>query len=111
MPRIRRVLETALYCERLGPTAAFYRTLLDGDVLLDSERLVALDGGEGTVLLLFQRGQSAVPLETPGGLIPAHDGTGPTHVAFAIDAEELGEWEERLGELGIEIGGRGGGGG
>jgi len=103
MPRIRRLLETALYCEQLGPTAEFYQKLLDGDVLLESNRLVALDVGEGTVLLLFQRGESSTPLETPGGLIPAHDGSGPTHLAFAIDAEEFGDWEQQLVALGIEI--------
>ena len=103
MPRIRRMLETALYCERLGPTADFYRTLLDGEVLLESKRLVALDVGEGTVLLLFQRGESSEPVETPGGVIPAHDGSGPTHLAFAIAAEEFADWEERLGALGIEV--------
>jgi catechol-2,3-dioxygenase len=103
MPRIRRVLETALYCERLGRTAEFYRTLLGGEALLESERLVALDAGEGTVLLLFQRGQSSTPLPTPGGLIPAHDGSGPTHLAFAIDAADFGDWEQRLVALEIEI--------
>jgi catechol 2,3-dioxygenase-like lactoylglutathione lyase family enzyme len=103
MPHIRRVLETALYCDRLDRTAAFYRTLLGADPLLESERLVALDACEGTVLLLFQRGQSSQPLDTPGGRIPAHDGSGPTHIAFAIDVGDFEEWERRLGELGIEI--------
>jgi catechol 2,3-dioxygenase-like lactoylglutathione lyase family enzyme len=103
MPRIRRVLETALYCDRLEQTAGFYRDLLGGEPLLESERLVALDGGEGTVLLLFQRGQSSAPLATPGGVIPPHGGSGPSHLAFAIDAEEFGGWETRLAELGVAI--------
>jgi catechol 2,3-dioxygenase-like lactoylglutathione lyase family enzyme len=102
MPRVKRVLETALYCERLDRTAAFYRRLL-GPPLLESERLVALDAGEGTVLLLFQRGQSSRPLPTPGGIIPPHDGSGPTHVAFAVDSAELVSWEAQLTAWGIEI--------
>lgn len=103
MPRIRQVLETALYCDRLGRTAEFYGRLLGGEPLLESERLVALDAGGGTVLLLFQKGQSSVPLSTPGGLIPAHDGSGPTHLAFAIDAADFAAWEERLSTSGVEI--------
>jgi catechol-2,3-dioxygenase len=103
MPRIHRVLETALYCERLAQTAQFYRALLGGEPLLESERLVALDAGGGTVLLLFQKGQSSTPLKTPGGVIPAHDGSGPTHVAFAIEADDLPAWEKRLAASGVEI--------
>jgi catechol 2,3-dioxygenase-like lactoylglutathione lyase family enzyme len=102
MPHIRRVLETALYCDRLDRTAAFYRRLF-GTPLYQSERLVALDAGEGTVLLLFQRGQSARPLPTAGGVIPPHDGSGPTHVAFAVDPAELAGWEAQLAAWEIEI--------
>ena len=103
MPRIRRVLETALYCDRVESTAAFYRSILDRDPLLVSGRLVALDDGEGTVLLLFQRGESTAPLSTPGGVVPGHDGSGPVHLAFAIAADEVAAWAGRLRELGIEI--------
>src|SRR5262249_6829213 len=66
------------------------------------ERLVAFDAGEGTVLLLFQRG-AAGDLETPGGVIPGHESGGPGHLAFAIDAVALADWEARLGALGIPI--------
>ncbi len=55
--------------------------------MLDTDRLVAIDAGEGTVLLLFQKG-AATPLEMPGGLIPAHESSGPGHFAFAIDAAD-----------------------
>jgi catechol 2,3-dioxygenase-like lactoylglutathione lyase family enzyme len=54
------------------------------------------------VLLLFQRGNSGA-LETAGGLVPGHDGSGPVHLAFAIDTPELAAWELRLAHLGIEI--------
>ena len=36
-------------------SAAFYTTLLDVTPMLETDRLVAIDAGEGTVLLLFQR--------------------------------------------------------
>lgn len=101
-PRVRRLLETALYCEDLARTAAFYQTLLNATPMLSGDRLVALDTGEQTVLLLFQRGNSG-PLETPGGLVPGHHGDGPVHLAFAIDAPDVASWEARLAELGITI--------
>src|SRR5262249_33423453 len=40
MAVIRRILETALYCEDLKLTSGFYRRLLRTNVLLESERLV-----------------------------------------------------------------------
>jgi catechol 2,3-dioxygenase-like lactoylglutathione lyase family enzyme len=101
-PRVRRVLETALDCGDLARTAAFYKALLDVTPMLDTDRLVAIDAGEGTVLLLFQAG-AAGPLEMPGGLIPGHESSGPGHFALAIDAADVPVWESRLAELGIPI--------
>jgi catechol 2,3-dioxygenase-like lactoylglutathione lyase family enzyme len=100
--RVRRILETALYCEDLAGTAAFYQSLLDLKPMLSGDRLVALDAGQQTVLLLFQRGNSGA-LETPGGLVPGHDGSGPVHLAFAVDTEDLPAWETRLAKLAVLI--------
>jgi catechol 2,3-dioxygenase-like lactoylglutathione lyase family enzyme len=102
VPRIRRVLETALDCDDLPRSAAFYRNLLGIVPMLDTERLVAMDTGEGTVLLLFQKG-AASSVALPGGLVPGHDAGGAGHFAFAIDADALAAWEARLGELRIPI--------
>jgi len=99
---IRRILETALYGADLMQTADFYQKLLGVEPMLSGDRLVALDAGQGTILLLFQRGNSGA-LETPGGLVPGHDGSGPVHLAFAIDTGDLAPWESRLRHLGIEI--------
>lgn len=55
------------------------------------------------MLLLFQRGKSTASLSTPGGVVPGHDGSGPTHLAFAVDVEELPEWERMLDEWGIAV--------
>jgi len=101
-PPIKRILETALYCGDLARTAEFYQQLLGVAPMLSGDRLVALDAGQGTVLLLFQRGNSGA-LETPGGLVPGHDGSGPVHIAFAIDASQLAAWESRLAHLGIDV--------
>jgi catechol 2,3-dioxygenase-like lactoylglutathione lyase family enzyme len=102
MPRVRRVLETALECDDLPRTAAFYLLLLEATPMLSSDRLVAIDAGGRTVLLLFQKGHTG-PLETPGGLIPGHAGDGGGHLAFAIDPDDLPSWEARLAALAIEV--------
>jgi catechol 2,3-dioxygenase-like lactoylglutathione lyase family enzyme len=102
MPRVRRVLELALYCDDLARTAAFYERLLEATPMLAGDRLVALDAGEGTVLLLFQRGNSGA-LDTAGGLVPGHDGAGPVHLAFAIGDSDVPQWESRLCALGIDV--------
>ena len=99
---IRRLLETALYSDDVATTATFYEHLLGRPPMLQSDRLVAFDAGEATVLLIFHRGH-AQPLPTSGGLVPGHDGAGPVHIAFAIDRSDLTRWELRLEALGIPI--------
>lgn len=103
MPRIRRVLETALYVRELARSTAFYRDVLGLEVMTGSDRFTALDAGDGTVLLLFLEGGTTEGLETPGGTIPSHDGRGPAHFAFAIDAGDLDPWREALGAAGISV--------
>ena len=99
----RRVLETAVYCDVLARTADFYKKVFTLEPMLEGDRLVAFDAGEGTVLLLFQRGQSSLALETPGGLVPGHHSTGPAHLAFAIETSDIPLWIERLDDLGVGI--------
>src|SRR4051794_27444800 len=98
--RPRRVLETALYCDDV-PTAARFYTALGLTPIFESERLIAMDGGEGTIVLLFRRGHTANGLATPGGFVPGHDGSGPAHMTFAIDTADLAAWESRLTLLGV----------
>ena len=71
--------------------------------MLAVERVVAFDAGEGTVLLLFQRGACDHPFDTPGGLVPGHTSTGPAHLAFAIDKPDVRAWLDRLEALHIPI--------
>lgn len=99
---IQRLLETAIYSDDVSRTASFYEQLLGRPPMLQSDRLVAFDAGQATVLLIFHRGH-AQPLPTTGGLVPGHDGEGPVHLAFAIDGSDLAPWESRLGSLGIPI--------
>ncbi len=101
--KVDRVLETALYCDDLPRVAAFYRHILGLEVLTEVERLIALDAGGGTVLLLFRRGGTVAPIDTPIGRLPAHDGAGPVHFAFAIPAADLFRWERHLAANGVSI--------
>jgi hypothetical protein len=58
------------------------------------------------VLLLFRRGATLETVRMPGGTIPPHDGHGPLHMAFAVAADALPQWEQRLRERGIAVEGR-----
>jgi catechol 2,3-dioxygenase-like lactoylglutathione lyase family enzyme len=106
MPKLDCVLETALYVDDLDRAGAFYAGLLELAPLYADERLRAFAVGTTSVLLLFRRGASLATVTMPGGTIPPHDGSGPVHVAFAITADELAPWEERLRERGIAVEGR-----
>lgn len=105
MPTIDRVLETSLYVDDLDRAAKFYEELLELRPLYADPRMRAYAVGP-TVLLLFARGQSSTEIRLPEGNIPAHDGHGPLHTAFAISAGELDAWERRLVDRGIEVEGR-----
>ena len=96
MPKLDRVLETALYVDDLERAAQFYERVLGLPALSKDSRFRAYDVGGTSVLLLFQRGATLETMRLPGGTIPPHDGHGPLHVAFAIAANELPAWTERL---------------
>lgn len=103
-PRLDRIVETALYCDDLARSRAFYVDILGCEPLLESARLLALNVAGMSVLLLFQRGATNAPLPTPGGVVPPHGGTGHQHIAFAVgDTTALDTWRARLEEHGIRI--------
>lgn len=102
-PRVDGVLETALYVSDVARARDFYSRLLGCAVLLDSPRLAALDVGEQSVLLLFQRGATEPPLVTAGGTIPGHGAAGAQHFAFAIPRDTVAAWIERLEDQGIAV--------
>ena len=106
MPTLTRILETALYVADLDRAAAFYGDVLGLPSIHSDARMRAYDVGGNGVLLLFRERGSLEPIETPGGSIPPHDGSGPVHVAFSIARDELAIWEEHLQEAGIALEGR-----
>jgi len=106
MPTLNGVLETALYVDDLERARGFYQDILGLSPIYQDPRLCAYAVGARSVLLLFRRGSSVETVQMPGGTIPPHDGSGPLHVAFAISASELPEWEECLRRYDIPIEGR-----
>ncbi|GAU84943.1 VOC family protein [Bosea sp. BIWAKO-01] len=106
MPRLNRIIETALYVDDLDRAQEFYETKLGLKPMLKTRTLFAYDVGGTSVLLLFLRGQSLLTQSSAKGSIPPHDGSGPLHICFAIDTSELTAWEERLQQHGIDIEGR-----
>jgi len=106
MPHLNGVLETALYVDDLERAARFYENVLGLTALASDARFRAYDVGGRSVLLVFQRGATLETVRMPGGTIPPHDGHGPLHIAFAIDAADFTAWEERLGQASVAVEGR-----
>lgn len=102
-PRLGRVLESALYVDDLPRARDFYVDVFGGRVLMDTARLAALDIAGESVLLLFRRGETLVPLVRPGGTVPPHGADGVQHLAFAIAAEDIPAWEQHLARSRVEI--------
>ena len=106
MAKLDRVIETSLYVNDLERAARFYEDVLGLPALTADSRFRAYDVGGRSVLLIFLRGATLETVHMPGGTIPPHDGHGPLHIAFAIPADELPAWEQRLDEHGVGIEGR-----
>ena len=102
-PRISGLLESALYVEDMARSVAFFEHVLQLVPMLRGERLTAFDAGRSGVLLVFKRGASTVDMPTPMGVVPGHDGNGPLHVAFAIDAGSYDHWRRYLVDCGVSI--------
>jgi catechol 2,3-dioxygenase-like lactoylglutathione lyase family enzyme len=96
MPAVQRIVETAIFVEDPNRAAAFYKRLFDFNTLLETDRLIALNVAGQSVLLLFKQGTTAAPVDTPGGVIPGHAGSGANHFAFSISAEDVPAWQEHL---------------
>ena len=100
---VTAVLETSLYVDNVPRAAQFYQRLFGFDQLVADDRFCALNVEGKQVLLLFKKGGSLEPMSFPGGILPPHDGSGTTHLAFSIPAGDFDAWEKRLTDQGIAI--------
>jgi catechol 2,3-dioxygenase-like lactoylglutathione lyase family enzyme len=103
MAHVSGILETALYVNDVKTAAAFYRRIFGFDVLLESDRLIALNVARHNVLLLFKAGATTGSFATPGGVIPGHTGIGGGHFAFSVEAADLPAWRDQLASQQVPI--------
>ena len=103
MPKIAGLLETSLYVDDMARSVGFFERVLQLEPMFRSERLTAFDAGRAGVLLVFLRGASATDMPSAIGVIPGHDGSGPLHMAFAIDAGTYDAWHEHLRGHGVPV--------
>jgi catechol 2,3-dioxygenase-like lactoylglutathione lyase family enzyme len=103
MPQVHGILETALYVADLARSEAFYQGLFGLPELARDERFCALGVAGRQVLLLFLQGGTLAPIELPGGTIGPHDARGQIHLAFAVAAEDLAGWREKLARHGVAV--------
>jgi len=97
------VLETSLYVDDVSRATEFYHRLFGFGKLVADDRFCALNVEDKQVLLLFKKGGSLEPISFPGGILPPHDGSGTTHLAFSIPAADLAAWETRLDKYEVAI--------
>jgi len=102
-PPLNGILETSLYVDNLDRAAAFYKAVFGFDTLMADHRMHALAVPGRQVLLLFRKGGSTTPSQTPFGPIPAHDAEGYQHLCFSIDHDDVGAWQTHLLETGIAL--------
>jgi catechol 2,3-dioxygenase-like lactoylglutathione lyase family enzyme len=96
-PKSEGILESSLYVDDVAASARFYEKLFGFRVISDfGERGCAMQAGLHQVLLLFRKGAS-LSIQSP------HDGEGNLHIAFAVAASELANWEAWLAENGIPV--------
>jgi len=97
------VLESGIYVDDVPRSVEFYRRVFGFQQLEGDDRFCALSVARQQVFLIFKKGGSLHPMPMPGGVLPPHDGTGQTHFAFSVPADELPAWEQRLEENGVPI--------
>jgi len=94
-----RVLETVLYAEDLSAAKEFYVGILGlEEILFDPERDLFLRC-DGSVLIIFKASKTVI--HDSG--VPPHGTVGAGHMAFAVTAQEVLDWDQKLAEKGIEI--------
>jgi len=96
-PKTDGIIESSLYVSDVPRSLRFYEETFGFRVIKEfGERGCAIHAGPHQVLLLFKKGASRA-------MQSSHDGDGELHVAFAIPADELANWESWLQTRGIRV--------
>src|SRR5258708_12035208 len=101
MPGVVGILETSLYVANVQSSVAFYQSIFDFPLLLNTERIATFRVADGQVLLLFKIGGSIAPMTSSEGTIPPHDATALTHIAFSIATADFDGGQTWLAEHNI----------
>lgn len=98
------VLETCLYAADLEAAERFYAGVLGLPVFArEPGRHIFFRCGRGMVLV-FDPARTAAAAGQVGGIpVPPHGATGPGHVCFRVDADDLPAWRARLAQLDVSI--------
>lgn len=102
-PSIQGIIESVLYVADLDRATVFYRDVLGLERMAGDGENFQVFRVAGQALLLFRRGSTLAPMSVPGGLIPPHDGSGPQHIGFAVNAADYEAWRTRLVGRGVTI--------
>ena len=96
-PKTDGILESSLCVSDLLRSVRFYEEIFGFRVISEfGDRGCAMHAGTHQVLLLFMKGASRT-VQSP------HDGDGELHIAFAIPADELANWESWIHMRGIAV--------
>jgi catechol 2,3-dioxygenase-like lactoylglutathione lyase family enzyme len=101
--KVTGVLETGIYVDDVSRSVEFYCRIFGFEPLVGDQRFCALSVAGRDVFLIFKKGGTLQPMQLPGGVLPAHDGSGQMHFAFSVPEAELAAWEERLIQNGVAI--------
>lgn len=96
--QVNRIFETVLYSDDLEAAKHFYQEILGLEIVEYTDFLLAFRCSGG-VLLIFDPAQSSAP----GRDVPSHGASGPGHIAFAAQQEDLEDWKTHLEQKGVEI--------
>ena len=94
------LLEACLYARDLDAAENFYRKVLGLEVYSrDPGCDVFFRCGQG-MFLVFNPGQTS---RNGNSGVPRHGATGPGHIAFRVEDEEVEDWKAHLRAQGVEI--------
>ena len=97
------VLESCVYAEDLDAAEGFYGGVVGLEKLFREGDRHVFYHAEGGMLLVFNPVVSARPLPEGALPVPAHGAHGPGHVCFAVGAEGIEGWRERLAAHGVAV--------
>ncbi len=97
------ILETVLYARDLEAAEGFYTKVMGMRVIArEAGRHVFFRCGN-QVFLVFNQAATIIPPSIGGLPVPPHGATGPGHVCFRIEPQNIDDWRRHLEAHGIAI--------